>query len=230
MRAILLAAGFGTRLRPITDSIPKCLVPIRGQPLLEIWLDKLICANLKPILVNTHYRSEQVASYVATSAHRGDITLIYEPELLGTAGTLMENLSFYEDQDGLLAHSDNLCRLNLVDLVAAHEQRPPECLITMLIFRTDNPSACGIVELDTRGVVFGFHEKVASPPGNLANGAVYILSAELINQFLVGLSKPKDFSADVLPLLLGRIYTLTTNDLFMDVGTPLAYARANREW
>ena len=141
MRAILLAAGFGTRLRPITDSIPKCLVPIRGQPLLEIWLDKLICANLKPILVNTHYRSEQVASYVATSAHRGDITLIYEPELLGTAGTLMENLSFYEDQDGLLAHSDNLCRLNLVDLVAAHEQRPPECLITMLIFRTDNPSA-----------------------------------------------------------------------------------------
>lgn len=230
MRAILLAAGFGTRLRPLTDSIPKCLVPIRGQPLLEIWLEKLTCANLHPIIVNTHYRSEQVAAYISTSSYRDHVTLVHEPQLLGTAGTLIANLSFYAGQDGLLAHSDNLCRLNLVDLVAAHVRRPPECLLTMLTFRTDNPSACGIVELDNRGVVIGFHEKVTSPPGNLANGAVYVLSAELISQVLVGLRKPKDFSADILPLLLGRIYTLTTNELFMDVGTPGAYARANLEW
>ncbi len=230
MRAILLGAGFGTRLRPLTDSIPKCLVPIRGKPLLEIWLDKLISANLRPILVNTHYRSEQVNAYVASSPHRSFVTLSHEPELLGTAGTLIANLGFFAGQDGLLAHSDNLCRMNLADLVAAHMQRPPECLLTMLTFRTENPSACGIVELDTRGVVIGYHEKVALPPGNLANGAVYILSTELITRVLVGLREPRDFSADVLPLLVGRIYTLTTDDLFMDVGTPDAYSRANIEW
>jgi mannose-1-phosphate guanylyltransferase len=78
--------------------------------------------------------------------------------------------------------------------------------------------------------VIGYYEKVAAPPGNLANGAVYILSTELITRFLVSLREPRDFSADVLPLLVGRIYTLTTNDLFMDVGTPDAYARANIEW
>ena len=230
MRAILLAAGFGTRLRPLTDNIPKCLVPICGEPLLNIWLDKLVRTDILPVLINTHYLPQQIASFVESSSHRDYVTLVYEPELLGTAGTLRANLDFYQGQDGLLIHSDNLCQQNLQDLVVAHHQRPPECLLTMLTFRADTPSACGVVEIDARGVVVGYHEKVSAPPGNLANGAVYILSAEFINQFLLYFEAPKDFSADVLPLLLGRIYTFTTSELFLDVGTPNAYARANREW
>ena len=230
MRAILLAAGFGTRLRPLTDNIPKCLVPIRGEPLLNIWLDKLVRTDLLPVLINTHYLPQQIASFVESSSHRDYVTLVYEPELLGTAGTLRANLDFYQGQDGLLIHSDNLCQQNLRDLVFAHHQRPPECLLTMLTFRADTPSACGIVEIDTRGVVVGYHEKITTPPGNLANGAVYILSAEFINQFLLNFETPKDFSADVLPLLIGRIYTFITSELFLDVGTPNAYARANSEW
>jgi len=230
MRAILLAAGFGTRLRPLTDNIPKCLVPIRGEPLLNIWLDKLVRTDILPVLINTHYLPQQVASFVESSSHRDHVTLVYEPELLGTAGTLRANLDFYQGQDGLLIHSDNLCQQHLQDLVVAHHQRPPECLLTMLTFCADTPSACGIVEIDARGVVVGYHEKVSTPPGNLANGAVYILSAEFINQFLLNFETPKDFSADVLPLLIGRIYTFKTSELFLDVGTPNAYARANSEW
>jgi len=230
MRAILLAAGFGTRLRPLTDNIPKCLVPIRGEPLLNIWLDKLVRTDLLPVLINTHYLHQQVASFVESSLHRDYVTLVYESELLGTAGTLRANLDFYQGQDGLLIHSDNLCQLNLRDLVVAHHRRPPECLLTMLTFCADTPSVCGIVEIDARGVVVGYHEKVSTPPGNLANGAVYILTAEFINQFLLNFETPKDFSADVLPRLIGRIYTFKTSELFFDVGTPNAYARANSEW
>ena len=128
MRAILLAAGFGTRLRPLTDSIPKCLVPIRGEPLLNIWLDKLMRTDLLPVLINTHYLPQQVALFVESSSHRDYVTVVYEPELLGTAGTLRANLDFYQGQDGLLIHSDNLCQQNLQDLVVAHHQRPPSGL------------------------------------------------------------------------------------------------------
>ena len=206
------------------------MVPIRGEPLLNNWLDKLVRTDLLPVLINIHSLPQQVASFVESSSHRDIVTLVYEPELLGTAGTLSANLDFYQGQDGLLIHSDNLCQQNLHDLVVAHHQRPPECLLTMLTFRADTPSACGVVEIDARGVVVGYHEKVSAPPGNLANGAVYILSTEFINQFFLNFETPKDFSADVLPLLLGRIYTFTTSELFLDVGTPNAYARANSEW
>ncbi len=97
----------------------------------------------------------------------------------------------------------------------------------MLTFRCENPSSCGIVEVDELGVVTGFHEKVMSPPGNLANGAVYLLSAELIARLPLDWKAPKDFSADILPDLVGRIQTYETKQLFFDIGTPSTYARAN---
>ena len=67
MRALLLAAGLGTRLRPITDKIPKCLVPIQGRPLLEIWLDKLCEVGVQEFLVNTHYLAAQVEEFISNS-------------------------------------------------------------------------------------------------------------------------------------------------------------------
>ena len=95
--------------------------------------------------------------------------------------------------------------------------------MTMLTFRTDTPSSCGIVELNEHGVVIGFHEKVSNPPGNLANGAVYILSTDLI----ASLEKETDFSTEVLTKLVGKIYTYNTNMPFVDIGTPEAYKKAN---
>jgi len=92
-----------------------------------------------------------------------------------------------------------------------------------MTFRTNDPSSCGIVELDERGVVRGFHEKVASPPGNLANGAVYIFSAELLGRFAHDLNHVRDLSTEVLHRLLGRIYSYETAERFLDVGTPEAY-------
>ena len=92
MRALLLAAGLGTRLRPITDTIPKCLVPINGAPLLQIWLERLTEAGIGPFLINTHYLEEQVKTFLEESAFLERAKLIHENYLLGTAGTLIENL------------------------------------------------------------------------------------------------------------------------------------------
>ena len=229
MRAILLAAGCGTRLKPLTDNIPKCLVPIKGRPLLEIWLKRLTEAGVGPLLVNTHYLAEQVEAYIESSPYRDRVTLVHEPELLGTAGTLIANLDFFHGEDGLLIHADNYCLADFRAFMQAHKQRPRGCVMTMMTFRTDTPSSCGIVELDEHGVLVDFHEKVASPPGNLANGAVYILSAELLDRMGKDLHAVKDFSTEVLHRFIGRIYTYETGEIFMDIGTPESYARANQQ-
>ena len=227
MRALLLAAGCGTRLRPLTNTIPKCLVPIKGQALLGIWLDRLTQAGVGPFLVNTHYLSEQVQAYIEASPYREQVTVVHERELLGTAGTVITNTDFVRGEDGLLIHADNYCLANFNEFVKAHEARPSNCLMTMMTFRSDTPSSCGIVELDARGVVVGFHEKVANPPGNLANGAVYLLSAELLHAMTTEWSSVTDFSTEVLKQLVGRIYTYETRAFFLDIGTPEAYEKAN---
>ena len=227
MRALLLASGLGTRLRPLTATTPKCLVPIHGQALMAIWLQRLAQAGIGPFLVNTHYLSEQVDAFVEASPYRKDISLVHERDLLGTAGTLVANLKFFGGSDGLLIHADNYCLADFSAFLQSHRNRPPECVLTMMTFRTDAPSSCGIVELDTRGVVVGFHEKVANPPGNLANGAVYILSAELLQQLGSDLHGVTDFSTEVLNRFIGKIYSYETAATFLDIGTPENYAKAN---
>jgi mannose-1-phosphate guanylyltransferase len=227
MRAILLAAGFGTRLRPLTKTIPKCLVPIKGQPLLEIWLQNLTRAGIGPFLINTHYLAEKVTSHIQASPYKDLVSLIHERELLGTAGTLIANLGFFNGEDGMLIHADNYCQADLAEFIRSHQRRPVGCVMTMMTFRTKDPSSCGIVELDERGVVIGFHEKVESPPGNIANGAVYIFAGDILHTFAAEFQTIADFSTQVLPRFLGRIFTYETNQIFLDIGTPEAYSSAN---
>ncbi|MGA2331133.1 MAG: nucleotidyltransferase family protein [Syntrophales bacterium] len=226
MRAILLAGGYGTRLQPITNTIPKCLLPINGIPLLEIWLDNLSRAGIGPYLINTHYLADQVERHFLTSPHKHEVRLVYEPELLGTAGTLFANIDFFQDEDGFLIHADNYSLCDLTRLIKAHRERPADCLMTILTFCTDDLSSCGIVEIDERGVVVRFHEKVAHPPGNRANGAVYILSKEFIADILPHAGKVQDISTQLICQYLGRIYTYHTDAAHIDIGTPASYIKA----
>ena len=227
MRAILMAAGYGTRLRPLTNTIPKCLVPIKGKPLLEIWLERLTEAGIGPLLINTHYLADKVNAFIVESPYQDSVTLVREPVLLGTAGTLLANLDFFQGEDGLLVHADNYCLADFRSFVVAHRQRPPECLLTLMTFRTDTPSTCGIVELDSQNIVVGFHEKVADPPGNLASGAICILSKEFLEWMEDKKGQFHDFSSEILPLFLNKIYTYETEDVFIDIGSREAYQKAN---
>ena len=227
MRAMLLAAGLGTRLRPLTDSMPKCLVPIKSQPLLGIWLERLTQADIGPFLINTHYLASKVESFVEACPYRDQISLVNELELYGTAGTLIANLDFFQDDECLLIHADNYCLADFTAFQQAHRNRPPQCLMTMMTFRTDTPSSCGIVELDEQGVVIGFHEKIPKPPGNLANGAIYILSAQLLKRLATDLHDVKDFSTEVLNEFVGYIFSYETSEEFLDIGTPETYKQAN---
>lgn len=228
MRAILLAAGMGTRLRPITDKTPKCLVPIKGKPILEIWLQTLSEAGVEEFLVNTHYLSRQVEQFISNCRYEPQIKVVNEPILLGTAGTLHKNKDFFLGQDGMLIHADNFCLADFGAFQQAHLDRPSECVMTMMTFDTDTPSLCGIVKHDERGVVNEFYEKVIHPPGNLANGAIYLLSSEFFQILSTEFREATCFSSQILPKLMGRIYTYKTNAPLIDIGYPDAYLKANQ--
>ena len=225
MKAILLAAGFGTRLRPLTDNIPKCLVPIKGKPLLQIWLERLSDADFKEFLINTHYLSNQVNDFIYSSKFKDKCIIKYEKTLLGTAGTLLSSLNFIGEDDCMLVHADNYCLADFKEFIRVHNQRPSYCLMTMMTFRTDNPTSCGIIELDEKKVVIGFHEKVEHPPGNLANGAIYILSSELLKIFKEKYATATDFSTEILHHFISKIYTYETNEVFEDIGTHEKYKK-----
>jgi len=181
-----------------------------------------------PFLVNTHHLAEKVTAYVRLSEYTDQVSLTHEPELLGTAGTLIANLGFFGGKDGLLIHADNYCHPDFSEFMRAHQQRPAECAMTMMTFRTDNPSSCGIVELDDRGVVVRFHEKVENPPGNIANGAVYILSGSFLQTLDAEFKEVTDFSIEILPLFVGKIFTYEAKNIYLDIGTPEAYLQASR--
>lgn len=230
MKALLLAAGLGTRLRPITDNVPKCLVPIHGKPLLEYWLDMLLPNGIERVLINTHYLPHAVRAFVAGSRWRDSIDMVHEEILLGTGGTVLKNRNFLDGGPFMVVHADNLTRFDVKAFIGAHANRPAGVDITMMTFDTDMPQTCGIVELDERGVVIRFHEKVANPPGNHANAAVYIFEPSVIDS-LASLGKEViDISTEVLPRYLGRMQAFHNSDYHRDIGTPESLALAEREF
>ena len=230
MRALLLAAGIGSRLRPITDTVPKCLVPIHGRPLLGYWLDRLLGGGVDQVLVNTHYLAPQVDAFVKTSAWQHKVTLVYEAELLGTGGTMHANRAFFAGAAFLVAHADNLTTFNLKKFIHAHENRPAGCAMTMLSFRTDDPRSCGILEIDAAHVVQAFHEKVENPPGNVANAAVYIFEPDVLD-FIADLGKPVvDLSTEVIPHFVGRIFVVENDGYHRDIGNVESLRLANLEF
>ena len=228
-RALLLAAGFGTRLRPITWHTPKCLVPIAGEPLLGRWLKQLELAGCSSVLVNTHYLADQVEAFLENWQHSTmTVKSVHEPELLGTAGTLMANQEFFKDETGLLIHADNAMGGDVKDFLEAHRQRQACCQLTMLTFKTDTPSSCGIVEIDEQQVVQAFHEKLREPPGNRANGALYAFDQDFLDHLSLMDPTPSDFSTEVIPSLLGHIQTWHTESPYLDIGTPEALTLAQQ--
>jgi mannose-1-phosphate guanylyltransferase len=219
VRALLLAAGLGSRLRPLTKACPKCLMPIGGKPLLEHWLCNLHRCGISSVLVNSHHHHEMVRAFLSREIFSHWVNNVTEGELLGTAGTLRANADKFLDRTVFLIHADNWCQCNLKDFLEFHlHRRPRSTVMTMMTFRTATPKSCGILETDNDGVVEGFYEKVDEPPGNLANGAVYLLEPEVIS-WIARRTDVTDFSTDVIPEFLGRIASWENTGIHRDIGT-----------
>tara|TARA_R110001583_G_scaffold131271_1_gene282993 strand:+ start:3552 stop:4244 length:693 start_codon:yes stop_codon:yes gene_type:complete len=226
MKAVLLAAGEGTRLRPLTLTIPKCLVPINGKALLDYWLEMLSpCDEIDEIFINVSYLKRQVIEHINTNwSHCNKITIWHEQKLLGTAGTLKANYNVIKNDDVIVIHADNLSQFSLSNFIACYHQRSKNIEVCMMLFETDSPKLCGIVELDKNGVVTAMHEKIEMPPSNLANGAVYIFSPNVMRQ--ISNSHVTDISNHVIPNFLGEIIGWKNTDYHRDIGTPISYEKA----
>lgn len=230
MRALLLAAGRGTRLRPLTDFLPKCLVPIHGRPLLDYWLENLLENGVEEIFVNTHYKAEMVEAYISRCTWRSHVNLIYESQLLGTAGTINRNRHKFGNAPFFVAHADNLCEFSFEAFREAHERRPAGVEVTMMVFETTTPESCGIVERDKNGLVQAFHEKVPSPPGRTANAAVYIMEPTVTDISHLADCPELDISIHLIPELIGRIATFENKIYHRDIGTIQSWRLAHSEF
>ena len=230
MKALLLSAGLGSRLRPVSDRIPKCLVPVQGKPLLAYWFDLLFAGGIEQAIVNTHHLASAVEAFCRASPWCDRVVLVPEATLLGTAGTLVANRQLYDGEAVLVAHSDNLSRFSVRDFIECHQKRARGAVLTMMTFDSDRPEACGIVETDSEGLVRGFHEKVPNPPGRRANAAVYIIEPEVV-EYAVSLRKRViDFSTEIIPAFLGRMTTFHNADYHRDIGTPESLRLAEIEY
>ena len=232
MKALLLAAGEGTRLRPVTLTTPKCLVDIGGKPLLQHWLDGLARTRIfDEVIINTHYLAERVEEFLDRCHLELKLTRSFEPALLGAGGTLLRHETALVGSDFLVAHADNFSLIDWPEFLSAHETRPAGCVGTMMTFRTDDPRSCGIVEVDTRGLVVQMHEKVENAPGNLANAAVFLFSPEVFDivRQLKG-TAVVDISRDMIPLLLGRLVAFQTFGYHRDIGTVESLTIARRDF
>ena len=167
---------------------------------------------------------------ITLNGHPVTLTTVYEEKLLGTGGTLLKNRKFFRNEPCMLVHADNLSIFDVRDFVRRYQEREKGVEITMMTFDAAEPETCGIVELDRRGIVKAFHEKVRNPPGNLANAAVYVLSPSVVD-FLAGLGKEViDFSTEVLPHFMGRINTFHNAIYHRDIGTLASLQAAQREY
>ncbi len=226
MKAFLLAAGVGSRLRPITDTIPKCMVPIGGQSLLDIWLDAFDRAGVDEVLVNLHHLPDVVRRHLEARSGTPAVRTFFEPELLGSAGTLAANRAWVDGEEMFLAcYADNLTDFDLRFLVQAHREHG--AMATWAVFHSERPSAGGVVELDASGTVIGFTEKPCEPASDLVNAGMYAFHPGVLDEIA---GAPRDIGYDLLPRLVGRARAIPVAGYFRDIGTIDAYKRAQRDW
>ena len=140
----------------------------------------------------------------------------------------MNNLDFFKNEDGLLIHCDNYCEEGVKNFLKNYKKMPKNCLMSMLTFRTKKPKTCGIVKTNKNNIVVKFQEKKKTNLGNLANGAVYILSKKLIKLLRKKNKIFTDFSTQIIPKMINRIYTYETKAFFIDIGSPGNLKKANK--
>src|SRR5689334_19762760 len=201
MKAFVLAAGHGTRLQPYTNSLPKCLLPIRGSPMLEIWLAICRRYGISEVLVNTHAHASAVTNFVRNWRDGVRVTVAEERELYGSAGTLRANRAWVKGEKRFwVLYADVLTNADLGAIASVHRD---EEVATIGVYSVPDPERCGIATTDSDGIVVSFVEKPKNPTGNLAFAGLLLGTQDLLD--LIPDKPGCDIAFDVLPLLTGRM-------------------------
>ena len=215
-------------MRPLTDSVPKCLIPIAGQPLLDIWIRRLVECGIREARINTHALAEAVRVHITQINAENELLLVeaHEPVLLGSAGTISANADLADDADEIvIIYADNFSDIDLRPLIAFHRQHADP--LTIALFQSPNPSDCGIAELDKEGRIVSFVEKPKAPASNLANTGLYVINAAAYRE--IAEMKAFDIGFEVLPRFTGRMRGWTWGGYYLDIGTHESLKLAQRD-
>jgi N-acetyl-alpha-D-muramate 1-phosphate uridylyltransferase len=224
-RAMIMAAGFGTRMRPLTNDRPKPLVEVRGRTLLDHALDRLVAAGVSMVVINLHYRAEQVRQHLAK---RRNIEIIYsmEEEILGTGGGVVKALSFFKDESFFVLNSDSVWVEGYVPPLTAMQARwQPDTMDGLLLLASMTTAmgyeGRGDFLLDTNGHIARVPERTSSP---FAYPGVQIVHPRLFADAPEGA-----FSTNVMwdrAIAKGRLFGIRLEGVWIHVGTPEAHADA----
>jgi NDP-sugar pyrophosphorylase family protein len=165
MQGMILAAGFGTRLKPLTDTMPKALVPMLGKPMLHHVIEKFIQSGIDEIIINAHYFAGQIEDFVKRSSYNAEIKVVKEDSILGTGGGIFNMLEFITDDDFIVYNTDVVCDVNLAELMNFHKEN--SALATMVMQDRDTFNQ---VVIDAGGMFCGLNlvkkriKKIAREP------------------------------------------------------------------
>ncbi len=225
---MVLAAGLGTRLRPLTEDKPKCLVPLAGRPLIGWTLEWLRRAGVTECVINLHYLPEKVQQFVGDGSGYGlRVTYSYEPELLGTAGAVNKVASFF-DTPFYVIYSDNFSQWDIRKLKFEYERN--NSIGTVAVHWREDVTQSGMVEFDQNNRILRLVEK-PKPEGvtsHYVNAGFYYLNPRVFNYIPEG--KPCDFAFNVFPEMLRareEMYAVKMEDPIMGIDTIESYNRAN---
>jgi mannose-1-phosphate guanylyltransferase len=227
MKAFLLAGGHGTRLRPITDTVPKCLVPIRGTPMLSIWLDLCLRAGISEVLINLHAHAQTIEQYLGRLNSPVKVRVVHEGQLLGSAGTLATNRDWVEaDPAFWILYSDVLTKTSLRRMGEFHTQHGP--LATLGLYQVPDPSRCGVAITDDKGLITEFEEKPQVPRSSWVFSGLMVATPAVFD--LIPRCVPADIAFHVLPRMLGKMMAYPIEDYLLDIGTMPNYETAQITW
>jgi mannose-1-phosphate guanylyltransferase len=226
---MVMAAGLGTRLRPLTYEVPKPLVPVVNRPVMEHILELLPGHGFMEVISNLHWFPEAIRNRIGDGSALGvDLTYRYEEELLGTAGGVRNVGEFFGPEPFLVMAGDALTDIDLTGLREAHERNGG--IATLAVTRVANVSEFGVVIVDSEGRIQGFQEKPDPEEAlsNLANCMIYVLEHEIFDYFP---DRPVvDFALDVFPALLENdvpFHVHVIDEYWNDVGSLPEYLQGN---
>ncbi|HET6484448.1 MAG TPA: NDP-sugar synthase [Actinoplanes sp.] len=228
MEAILLVGGAGTRLRPLTLTTPKPMLPLAGIPFITHQLLRAGQAGVDHVVLATSYRAEMFRDHFGDGAELGlAVSYAVEDEPLGTGGAL-RNAADHLRGDGpvIILNGDVLGGLDLVALVDHHRRGDAD--VTLHLRRVPDPSAYGCVTTDAEGRVLAFDEKTDSPATDQVNAGTYVFSRSALFEIPPG--RVVSVERETFPQLIGagrRVLSLHDEAYWLDIGTPAAYVRGN---
>jgi mannose-1-phosphate guanylyltransferase len=228
MKALLIAGGLGTRLRPLTYTRPKHLLPIANRAHIEHVIDLLVAHDVREVVLLTSYLAESFAAVIERAESRGvNVEVAHETEPLGTAGAIKNAADLIGDGTFFAFNGDVLSSVDLTSVLEMHKASGGRG--TIVLTPVEDPSAYGVVPTDQDGRVQRFVEK--PPPGteetNLINAGIYVLEPEILEAIPAG--QVVSIEREVFPELAvaGSLFGVATDAYWMDIGTPEKYLQAN---